>query len=261
MKSGYSKSAMALALFLLIPATLPAGSVTLEDLVVSQDLAADLVYAYINADVPDSSSILTYTGSFDANGASGTFGGSYLGAPISGTLTETVEGDPTYNATTTTDSANNSNITLNAKMTSIGTTGVYTVAGTFGKYGALTGTASKSTIGSYIIYNGSVKDAKGDYYPFKFLYDTTTGDVTSIFGQSGYVDSGNVKPNGALGGTMNLSVSSVPEPPSLVLLGISAIGGLGYIGRRSGARVTSTLFRGLRHRLAADRRDQDRDRT
>jgi hypothetical protein len=231
MRSDRPKFAMAFALLLVFPAALPAGTFPVADLLAFQDLTVDLTYAYINAGVSDPSSILTYAGSFDATAGTGTFGGTYLGDPISGTLTETVSGDPQYNATTTTDSKNNKNITMTAQFTQIDDTNQYMVNARLGS-NIVTGTMTMTMDNDFnTIYTGVFvsNTANGPVkYPVTFIYNDFTLDVTSIVGNppNPYVDSGTVDNLEGIMSGLNITVSTVPEPSAAILAGVGSVIGL-----------------------------------
>ena len=239
-------------------------SAVFQNLVAYQAFIDDTALAVANLDGfgpdvtgADPMSVLNYSSTFDSTGAvNGMFTGTYQGDPLTGTLSDSVSGDPSYalmggvavtiNAGKPNDSMINVNIDNNGTLSnsSIG-----------GKQGYnLTGTLAETMNGNMYTFTGNVMMTGfgglmgQDYNATATITVTGTGlsqAVTSKFvvpatkknGPFTFYDKGTVqfesKMNGmGWDGSMTDQAAPAPEPSGLALASIAFLLAIGYRARR-----------------------------
>jgi hypothetical protein len=237
-----------------IVSPLQAGYVLPSNGIEFQVLTTDMIAASAG-DVfgTDPSSLFTYNGSFNQAGWNGTFGGTYQGNPVSGTMSASVFGDPNYTVTggitmtpakgkpfdaalemTLVDQGNGK---FDLKNTQIGNINPWKWSGT------VTDTVNgmdHTLAGMLTLKRPGAADSTWDVS----ITIKGTGlqqSISSTFKnkknpKETYTDTGTVQFSELLGanfnGMMNEQVATAPEPSSLVLLGVGCLSLAGYRWRR-----------------------------
>ncbi len=247
-------SMLALVVFLAVAATRPvrAGYATPFEDIAFQQLTADMTVATLGQEGGfDPATAVTYTGTYNQSGWNGTFGGTYMGQPVTGTSDAMVTGDPNWSimgGAKWMGSDTLIDLTLVESTTTPGTFTLRRGSSTGGKFksywsGSLTETISPEGTDTLM---GTLTESHGGrltYWVTTISVDLLTGEITSKFqettGPRSRVGSGPIyKDKGssvtvqqvALGdfqGTMT-DVVTVPEPSALAHCGASAVLGLGY---------------------------------